>query len=142
MVLLPAPAGTTCCYLGGRGGPWDVLPPASAFTPLFPLCWERKKINKVALTRIYCVCVCLLEPPPCPLLSFLSRIPTVLQLLSSLAGRRFHKGTCLTWCVTAISACTLLEGQCLITGTYFLPSSSIRTVTGPLSGGTSFTVAL
>lgn len=43
---------------------------------------------------------------------------------------------------TAMSTCTLLEGPSHLTGTYFLPSSSISTVTGPLSGGTSFTVAL
>lgn len=96
MVLLPAPAGSTCCYLGGRGGPWHVFAPASAFTPLLPLCWERKQLSQLASTRIF-VCVCVGKSPPCPLLSFLSRPPTVLQLLSSLAGRRFHRGTCLRW---------------------------------------------
>lgn len=44
--------------------------------------------------------------------------------------------------VGAIRACSLPAGQSSLTGTYFLPRSSIRTVTGPLSGGTSFTVAL
>lgn len=44
--------------------------------------------------------------------------------------------------VSAISACTPLAGRSGITGTYFLPRSSIRTVTGLLPGGTSLTVAL
>lgn len=43
------------------------------------------------------VCLCACGSPPCPLLSLLSRPPTVFQLLPSLGGRRFHKGTCLTW---------------------------------------------
>lgn len=33
--------------------------------------------------------------PPCPLFSLLSRWTTVLQLFSTLGGRRFHRGTCL-----------------------------------------------
>lgn len=57
--------------------------------------------------------------PPCPLLSLLSLLTTVLQLLSSLRGRRLNSETC-----------------------FLLPSSSMCTVTGPLLGGTSLTVAL
>lgn len=37
VLLLHTPTGARSCCLGNRGGCWDVLPSASAFTPLLPV---------------------------------------------------------------------------------------------------------
>lgn len=111
LVFTPPWSSTVACWgqefcfctrpLEPCAGAWEAVEDTGMCFPLplpLPFSSHSEKVTKNFShlpLNVLCVYVCACPPPPCPLLSFLSRLTTVLQLLSSLGGRRLHRGTCL-----------------------------------------------
>lgn len=79
--------------------------PFLGLSPAPPTLKEKESFHRLHSCNkpITYVCAHACSPPPCPLLSLLSRLPTLLHPLSSLGGRTLHKGTtCLQTHITRL----------------------------------------